>query len=116
MSLTKKTLLAELVCSKPEKLSEKVFGYDAYVKPVSEFQRSRRMASLVDKDGKIDNAAMARARVYTLIDHLCEKDGTPLFTDKDAKSLLEVDAFKIDLINRQIEQWVAEREGKYRGE
>ncbi len=116
MSLTKRTLLDELVVSKPEKLKEKVFGHEAWVKPVSEFQRSRRMSSLVDDNGKVDSKQMMKARVYTLIDHLCDKDGVGLFTDKDVKDLMEVDAFKLDYINSLIEEWVASREGKFKGE
>ena len=115
MSLTKKTLLAELACSKPERLGEKMFGYDIYVKPVSEFQRSRRLASMVGKDGEVDKNAIRKARVYTLIDHLCDKDGTGLFKDSDVNDLLELDALKLDVLNHAIEQWVTSREGKFVG-
>lgn len=116
MSLTKKTLLAELVCNKPEKLDEKFLGHVVYVKPVSEFQRSRRLASLYSKNGDLDPDALRRARVYTVIDHICEEDGTPLFKDSDAKAILELDALKLDVLIAAIERWAERREGKMKGE
>ncbi len=116
MSLTKKTLLAEFVCSKPEKLEAKVFGHEVYVKPVSEFQRSRRLSSLYGKDGSIDKDAIRKARIYTIIDHLCDKEGNNLFVDSDVKELLDLDALKLDVLMKKIEEWVESREGKILGE
>lgn len=116
MSLTKKTLLAEFVCSQPEKLEAKVFGHEVYVKPVSEFQRSRRLSSLYGKDGSIDKDAIRKARIYTIIDHLCDKEGTNLFVDSDVKELLDLDALKLDVLMKKIEEWVESREGKILGE
>ena len=115
MSLTKKTLLAEFVCSKPEKLQAKVFGHDVYVKPVSEFQRSRRLSSLYSKDGTVDKEALRKARIYTIIDHLCDKDGESIFKDSDVKELLELDALKLDMLTHAIEEWATKREGKLTG-
>lgn len=115
MSLTKKNLLAELCISKPEKLKEKVFGLDVWIKPVSEFQRSRRLAALMGKKGEIDPAAMRKARCFTLIDHLCNEKGEAIFGEKDINDLMEVDALKLDVVNSLIEEWVASREGKFRG-
>lgn len=116
MSLTKKILLAELVCSKPEKLKTKLFGHDVYVKPVSEFQRSRRLSALYGKDGEVDRAALRKARIYTIIDHLCDKDGNNIFVDSDVKQLLDLDALKLDVLQKHIEDWVEKREGKIQGE
>ena len=115
MSLTKKNLLAELACSKPDKLPVKLFGHEMWVKPVSEFQRSRRLASLYDKKGQVDNDAIRRARIYTIIDHLCDKDGESIFKDSDVKELLELDALKVDMLTHAIEEWATKREGKLTG-
>ena len=116
MSLTKKTLLAELACSKPEKLPEQLFGHDVYVRPVSEFQRSRRVAYLHDNEGKFAKDAVRKARMYTVIDHLCDAKGESLFDEKDMKDLLEMDALKLDVLINAIEDWVSKREGKIKGE
>jgi hypothetical protein len=115
MSLTKKQLLAELVCEKPEKLPEKVFGQEAWVKPVSEFQRSRRLASLYGKDGEVSRDAIRKARLYTIVDHLCDQDGNSLFKEADIKDLMELDALKLDVVINCIEKWVQKREGKILG-
>ena len=116
MSLTKKILLAELACSKPEKLPEKFAGHDVWVKPVSEFQRSRRIAALTGKDGELDREAVKVARLYTIIDYVCDSEGEPLFKEKDLADLRKVDALKLDLLLAQVEEWVGQREGKLRGE
>lgn len=115
MSLTKATLLKKAAVSKPDVLGE-FFGETVYVKSVSEFQRSRRMSSLYDmKKETVKEEAVQRARCATIIDHLCDKDGKNLFTDKDMKDLLGLDALKMDLLIHAIENWVAEREGKLLG-
>jgi len=115
MSLTKKQLLDELVCSKPEKLKEKVFGQDMWVKPVSEFQRSRRLASIYGKDGEISKDAIRKARIFTIVDHLCDEEGNSLFAESDIKELMDLDALKLDIVINSIEKWVVEREGKILG-
>ena len=102
MSLTKKQLLAELVCTKPEKLKEQVFGQEAWVKPVSEFQRSRRLAALYGKDGEVSRDAIRKARLYTIVDHLCDQDGENLFKESDIKDLMELDAFLDRLEDRAV--------------
>jgi len=112
MSLTKKILLSELACSKPEKLPEKFLGHDVWVRPVSEFQRSRRVASMTDNQGNIKKDVMATARLHVVIDHICDKNGEPLFTDKDMKELSGLDALKLDSLLKQVETWQASREGK----
>ena len=115
MSLTKKQLLDELVCSKPEKLPKRVFGQDAWVKPVSEFQRSRRLAASYGKDGHVSREALRKARLYTIIDHLCDENGDGLFEESDLKELMQFDARKIDVIVSVIEDLVSAREGKILG-
>ena len=114
-SLTKKTLLAELAVSKPERLPVKLFGHEVWVKPVSEFQRSRRLSSLYTKNGEVDREALRMSRLYAIVDHLCDKDGEPLFKEADVKELLEVDSLKLDLLTDAIETWAEKREGKLKG-
>jgi len=115
MSLTKKILLKEAACNKPEKLPQKLFGQDVWVKPVTQFQRSRRLASLYNKSGDIITDSLGRARMYTIIDHLCDKDGTPLFEESDISDLEQLDALKADILISAIEKWSSEQEGNVRG-
>ena len=115
MSLTKATLLKKASISKPEVLG-KFFGETVYVKSISEFQRSRRMASLYDmKKEMVREESLQRARCATVIDHVCDEDGNNLFTDKDMKALMDLDALKMDLLIAAIEEWVRKREGKLLG-
>lgn len=115
MSLTKATLLKKASISKPELLGE-YFGEDVYVKPVSELQRSRRMAQMYDmKKEKIRVDAVQRARCLTLVDHLCDEEGKALFTEKDINDIMSLDAMKLDLLVSAIEEWADAREGKQKG-
>jgi hypothetical protein len=115
MSLTKAILLKKAAVKKPDVLGE-FFGETVYVKSVSELQRSRRMASLYDmKKEKMRDEALLRARCATIVDHVCDKDGKPLFTDKDMNDLMELDAILMDQLIHAIEEWVASREGKQAG-
>ena len=115
MSLTKATLFKKASLSKPDVLGE-FFGETVYVKSVSELQRSRRMASLYDsKKGQMRSDAMQRARCLTIVDHVCNKDGEPLFTDKDINDLMSLDALKIDPLISAIEEWNENRGGKPKG-
>ena len=115
MSLTKATLLKKAAVAKPDVLGE-FFGETVYVKSVSELQRSRRMASLYDmKKEKVREEAMLRARCATIIDHICDEKGKPLFTDKDTNDLMGLDALLMDQLVHAIEEWVASREGKHKG-
>ena len=115
MSLTKATLLKAAAISKPEVLGE-FFGETVYVKSISEFQRSRRMSSMYDmKKEKMREDAIQRARVFTIIDHVCDKDGKNLFSEKDADAIKNLDAMKLDGLISAIEDWAAGREGKQEG-
>jgi hypothetical protein len=71
---------------------------------------------LYSKDGTVDKEALRKARIYTIIDHLCDKDGNNLFADSDIKELLDLDALKLDVLTKKIEEWVESREGKILGE
>ncbi len=115
MSLTKATLLKKAAISKPDELGE-FFGEIVYVKSVSELQRSRRISSLYDaKKDCMRPDAMQRSRCLTVVDHVCDKEGTPLFTDKDVNDLMGLDALKLDLLIKAIEEWVGNREKKQQG-
>jgi len=115
MSLTKAILLKKAAVSKPDVLGE-FFGETVYVKSISEFQRSRRMAAMYDaKKEKMRDDAIQRARCLVIVDHICDEDGTPLFTDSDVKDIQQLDASKLDLIIGAIENWNEKREGKQRG-
>ena len=115
MSLTKAILLKKAAVAKPDVLGE-FFGETVYVKSVSELQRSRRMASLYDmKKEKVREDAVMRARCATIIDHICDKSGEPLFTDKDTNDLMNLDALLMDQLVTAIEEWVGSREGKPKG-
>ncbi len=115
MSLTKATLLKKTQTSKPDHLGE-FFGLDLYVKPVSELQRSRRMAAMYDsKKEQIRPEAMQRARCLTIIDHICDKDGESVFNDKDINDVMTMDSHKVDIITSAIEGWQAKREKKLLG-
>ena len=115
MSLTKATLLKNTQPSKPDHLG-KFFGLDLYVKPVSELQRSRRMAAMYDtKKEQIRPEAMQRARALTIIDHICNEEGENLFTDKDLNDVMGMESHKVDLLCTSIEEWVSKREKKLLG-
>lgn len=115
MSLTKATLLKKAAISKPEVLGE-FFGDTVYVKPVSELQRSRRMAQMYDmKKEKMRTDALQRARCLTIVDHLCDEEGNALFTEKDINDIMALDAMKLDVLIGAIEDWADRREGKHKG-
>ena len=115
MSLTKATLLKKAAISKPDQLGE-FFGEMVYVKSVSELQRSRRISSLYDaKKDCMRPDAMQRSRCLTVIDHVCDEDGKALFTEKDINDLMSLDAMKLDILIKAIEDWAGEREKKQQG-
>jgi hypothetical protein len=115
MSLTKATLLKKAAISKPVVLGE-FFGETVYVKSVSELQRSRRISSLYDpKKDCMRPDAMQRARCLTVVDHVCDEDGGAIFTDKDINELMSLDALKLDLLVKAIEDWVGDNEKKQQG-
>lgn len=115
MSLTKATLLKKASVSAPEVLGE-FFGETVYVKSISEFQRSRRMSSMYDmKKDRMREDAFQRARCLTIVDHVCDEDGNAIFTEKDIKDIMQLDAMKIDHLIKAIEEWAENREGKQQG-
>ena len=115
MSLTKATLLKKTQPSKPDRLGE-FFGLELYVKPISELQRSRRMAAMYDsKKEMIRPEAMQRARALTIIDHICDENGDSIFTDKDINDVMTMESHKVDLITSAIEAWLGKREKKLLG-
>lgn len=112
MSLTKATLLEKLDTTKPERIPGKVLGMVIYVKPITEFQRSRRLSMLIDDKGNFDRSKAKTARLYSIIDHICDENGEPLFKESDLDSLMKLDALKLDILIKSIEEWVERREGK----
>ena len=114
MSLTKATLLKKAAISRPTVLGE-FFGETVYVKSISEFQRSRRMASMYDmKKERMREDALQRARCLTVVDHVCDENGECLFTEKDVNDIMQLDALKLDILVSAIEEWAEKREGKHK--
>ncbi len=115
MSLTKATLLKKAAVSSPEVLGT-FFDETVYVRPISELQRSRRMAQMYDmKKEKMRADALQRARCLTIVDHLCDEEGSALFTEKDINDIMALDAMKLDVLIGAIEEWADRREGKHKG-
>ena len=112
MSLTKKALLDAVIAQtdKPHELGE-FFGQVIHVKKMSEVRRTRRAASMFDKDGEIQDKYRERARLYTIIDHVCNEEGELIFTEKDVASLQEAQADVLDSIVEAITDWAAGYEG-----
>jgi len=115
MSLTKATLLKKAAVSKPEVLGE-FFGETVYVKSISELKRSRRLAQMFDmKKERVREDAMQRARVLSIVDHVCDEDGTELFSEKDVNQLMELDALKLGELISAIEEWQESHTKKPKG-
>lgn len=115
MSLTKATLLKKAAVSKPEVLGE-FFGETVYVKSISELKRSRRLAQMFDmKKERVREDAMQRARVLSIVDHVCDEDGTELFSEKDVNQLMELDALKLGELISAIEEWQESHTKKLKG-
>jgi hypothetical protein len=112
MSLTKATLFKKAKIDKPSLLGV-FFGEDVYVRSVSELKRSRRLASMFDaKKDQIRPDAYQRARVLTIVDHVCDEKGGDIFTEKDINDIMSLDAHKLDKLIVAIEAWSNERQGK----
>lgn len=112
MSLTKATLFKKAAIDKPELLGE-FWGEKVYVRSVSELKRSRRLSSMFDhKKDQVRPEAYQRARVLTIVDHVCDKDGNDVFTEKDVNDIMKLDAGKLDSLVKAIEAWSDSRGGK----
>ena len=112
MSLTKKALL-DAVIAKTEgahKLGE-FFGQTIHVKKMTEVKRTRRAASMFDKEGEIQEKYRERARIYTIIDHVCDEDGELLFSEKDIPQWQAAQADVLDDLVEAITGWAAGEEG-----
>lgn len=107
-SLTRDMFLTELVI-KPVQVE--VGGVVMYVKPATELQRSKRAAAMFDNDGNLNTQYLEKRRVLSIIDHLCDENGDPLFTEKDLKSLQALDSVQIDPYFQAIETVIGEHEG-----
>ena len=111
MSLTKKALLENMMKASdpPHKLGE-FFGSTVYCKKMSELKRTRRAVSMFDGE-EISDKYRERARVLTIIDHLCDEEGKMLFTEKDIPSLMDVQSDVLDDLTDAIAKWVQDEEG-----
>jgi hypothetical protein len=108
VSITRKHFLDDLV-TKPSAVE--VNGMTMYVKPISEVKRSSRAASAMDDEGNFKREYLERRRVYAIIDHVCDEDGNPLFTEKDIKQLLQLDSNKLDAFYVAVAQFAEEGMG-----
>jgi hypothetical protein len=113
MTLTKASLLAET----PKPVAIECEGRGTiHVKPLTEFQRSKRLADLWnDKGGKSEDARL-KLRVHMIIDQLCDEKGKNLFTEGDAKDLLALEASSldslVDAISEYNDNYMSEKNGK----
>ena len=107
-SLTREMFLKDLVV-KPTKVE--LNGVVLYIKPVSELRRSQRSSMMFDKNGNIEPKFMENRRMYNLIDHLCDENCEPIFSDKDIKELQELDSVLIDPYFAAIHKVLGEDEG-----
>lgn len=107
-SLTRESLLENLNIEVVETLVGDVV---MYVKPMTELKRSTRAAQMFTNSGELDPKFMAKRRIYTIIDHLCDKDGEMLFSEKDMKLLFELDGKKLDAYFVAISNAIGEFEG-----
>ena len=102
MTLTRENLLK--LKPKVEKITIEGFG-EAYIRNMTELQRSKRMAQLFDKNGKPDFKEQMRMRVYSIVDQLCSEDGKSIFTEGDIKEIMALDSNQLDAICEAIEKW-----------
>ena len=113
MTLTKKSLLAET----PKPVAVECEGRGTvHVKPLTEFQRSKRLSDLWnDKGGKSEDAKL-KLRVHMIVDQLCDENGKNLFTEGDVKDLLALEASSldslVDAISKFNDDYMSEKNGK----
>ena len=93
VSLTRKALLDDI---KVEVKEAVVDGKTLHCRPISEVRRTQRNVEAFDDNGKIRPEYMEKRRIYTIIDHLCDSKGEPMFTDRDVETLLNADSMKLD--------------------
>lgn len=93
VSITRKHFLDDL---KVVPKAIEVNGMTMHVRPITEVKRSSRAANAMDDAGNFKKEYLERRRVYAIIDHVCDENGTPLFTDKDIKALLDLDSQRLD--------------------
>lgn len=107
VSLTRKALLQSMASGVVEL---EACGFKFFAKPMSEVRRSTRSTQAFDDSGEVKREFLALRRVYAIIDHVCTKEGEPVFTDKDTRELERTDAKKIDQYFRAIEDAFGEEE------
>lgn len=94
-SLTKEKLLALKPAVK--KVNIPNLG-DVYVKSLNELTRSRRISEMYDEKGKPNRKAQEERRARLIIDQLCDKSGSPMFTSADLEDILKLDGLSLDSI------------------
>ncbi len=107
-SLTRESFFSDLAI---EPIEVELNGTIFYVRPISELKRSQRYSMMFDKSGNIDPKFMEKRRVLSLIDHICDENGEPLFTEKDLKALQELDSVQIDPYYAAIDEVLGGEEG-----
>lgn len=102
MTLTKASLLAET----PKPVAVECEGRGTiYVKPLTEFQRSKRLADLWNDKGNKSEDAKLKLRVHMIVDQLCDEHGKSLFTEGDVKDLLALEASSLDSLVEAISDY-----------
>jgi hypothetical protein len=102
MTLTREKLLA----LKPTVSKIEVIGWgDVFVKPLTELQRSKRVAAMFDENTQKSDDAKLKYRVHMLIDQLCDESGNNLFTEGDSKELLSLEGLKLDSLIEAVTDW-----------
>ena len=95
MTLTRESLLA----MKPEATKVEVEGFGTvYMKPLTEFQRSKRLADLYGENNDKQEDAKLKFRINLIIDQVCDERCKPLFNEGDAKDLLAIEGSKLDAL------------------
>lgn len=113
-SLTREKFLSKLAVTSREVHVDGLGTF--HVRQPSELQASRRVSAMFDKNGEIIPRMRELRRVHTIIDALVDKDGNPLFTDKDVSDLLSLDANLLTQVYLAVDGIVEEESGNEEAE
>lgn len=113
-SLTREKFLSKLAVTSREVSVDGLGTF--YVRQPSELQASRRVSAMFDKNGEIIPRMRELRRVHAIIDAVVDKDGKPLFTEKDVPSLLELDANLLTEVYLAVDGVVEEEMGNEQAE
>lgn len=113
-SLTREKFLSKLAVTTREVSVE---GFGTFkVRTPSELQASRRISAMFDKNGDLIPSVRELRRVHTLIDAIVDDEGNNLFTDRDVKDLLQLDATLLTEVYLAIEGAAEEEQGNEQAE